>query len=76
MGILDELETNKSKTQALIEWLENRPKDERAEWMEAMLATHRFSNAAIARLLIAKGFDGYTLRSLENVVYRYRGSLK
>jgi FMN phosphatase YigB (HAD superfamily) len=76
MGILDELETHKSKTQALIEWLESRPEDERAEWIEAMLATHRFSNAAIARLLIKRGFDGYTLRSLENVVYRYRGSLK
>jgi hypothetical protein len=36
----------------------------------------RYSNAAIAQLLVKKGFDAYPLRSLENVVYRFRQGLK
>jgi hypothetical protein len=75
MGILEELGTHKTKTEALREWLAGRPKQERDEWIEALQQTQRFTNAAIARLLIKKGFDGYTLRSLENVVYRYRQNL-
>lgn len=76
MGILEELGTHKTKTEALREWLADRPKAERDEWIEALTQTSRFTNAAIARLLIKKGFDAYTLRSLENVVYRYRQGLK
>jgi predicted translin family RNA/ssDNA-binding protein len=76
MSIIQELETKKSKTKALIEWIEGRPKAEREEWLQAMREIGRYSNAAIAQLLVKKGFDAYPLRSLENVVYRFRQGLK
>jgi hypothetical protein len=76
VSILQELETKKSKTKALVDWLESRPKAERDEWLQAFREIGRYSNNAIASLLIKKGFDPFPIRSLENVVYRYRQELK
>lgn len=76
MGILDELESKKNKLIALQEWIDSRPQKERDEWIEALRARHLYTNSAIAKLLMKKGFDAFEGRHLENLVYRYRGSIK
>jgi hypothetical protein len=71
MGILDELESKRTSSELLDDWLANRTEEERTEWLIAFADDARYSCGALSRLLNAKGF-----RANDNMVARYRRRLK
>jgi hypothetical protein len=69
MGVLDELEPNRTKSQIIREFIEAQP--DRDEWREAM-SNPKYKHASIAKLLIQRGCPIGTLSQATNAVHKMR----